>query len=82
MTQAKTKAACLSVQLETLVRDEDWYDTNLARYEAVGMLDAEHGVFEWPHDDDGDPQNRDENEAYKRGFDKRRHELGDNFEWA
>lgn len=61
---------------------EDWWSLNLARYEAVGMLDAEKGVFCLPHEDDYDPQNQDENEAYRRGFDKRRHALGDAFKWA
>lgn len=82
MTTAKTEAAYSSVQLDPLVRDDDWYGLNLARHEAAGMLDAEHGVFEWPHEDDDDPQNKDENEAYKRGFDRRRHELGEHFDWA
>ena len=61
---------------------DNWWEINLARHEAAGMLDAERGVFEPPHADGDDPQDCDENSAYRRGFDKRRKSLGSAFAWA
>lgn len=51
-------------------------------YEMDGAIDASNGVFNWPCDDDDDPQNQDANYAYQMGFEKRRRQLGENFKWA
>lgn len=60
----------------------NWWESNLAEFEADGRRDAEHGVYNppWPSEDN-DPQNQDENAAYRKGFDARRRELGDKFRW-
>lgn len=61
----------------------EWWKQHLAEITADGRKDADAGVFNspWPVDD-ADPQNEDENAAYRRGFDARRRELGDKFRWA
>lgn len=59
----------------------DWWDDLLKDREKQGEIDAQNGVFEYPYSDDSDPQNQDENLAYKRGFTKKRNELGESFKW-
>lgn len=59
----------------------DWWDELLAERFRDGQRDAEHGRFESPYPGSQDPQDEDENLAYRRGFDQRRRELGDAFRW-
>lgn len=54
----------------------------LAERMADGRKDANEGVFEPPYLNSDDPQDEDENAAYKRGFNERRRELGDVFRWS
>ena len=60
----------------------DWWEERLENYKTDGMLDADVGIYNPPHSDNDDPQDQDENEAYKKGFMARRLELGDAFKWA
>jgi len=60
----------------------DWWNELLESRHEDGRKDADRGLFNRPYAGNVDPQNEDENEAYKRGFDERRKELGDKFEWA
>ncbi len=60
----------------------DWYEKQMLEYEADGAKDAERGIIEWPYPHPEDPQDIDCNEAYRRGFDRMRHKLGDKFKWA
>lgn len=60
---------------------DDWWEQHLNNYKLEGQMDAENGVFEPPHPSDEDPQDEDENIAYKSGFLARRKELGDKFRW-
>lgn len=62
--------------------DNDWWERLMDCYKSEGGKDAEFGVFEPPNPGSDDPQDDAENAAYKRGFDERRKELGDKFEWA
>ncbi|MCR4297481.1 MAG: hypothetical protein NUV75_01825 [Gallionella sp.] len=61
----------------------DWWNDLLAEHAADGRCDADLGVYRppWASEAD-DPQNQDENVAYRRGFDARRRELGEAFKWA
>ena len=58
-----------------------WWETMLEEHRQDGREDANKGVYEpyWPIN--GDPQNEAENEAYKEGFNQRRRELGEKFQW-
>jgi len=47
-----------------------------------GSADADNGVFDLPYPGSDDPEDEDYNHAYKEGFDTRRKELGDKFEWS
>ena len=58
-----------------------WWQDNLENYKSDGRFDAEAGFYNPPHSDSDDPQDQDENEAYKKGFIERRKELGDAFKW-
>ena len=60
----------------------DWYSEMLKQRENDGAADAEKGRFNWPYPASDDPNDEDENLAYSRGFDRRRRELGDKFEWC
>ena len=59
----------------------DWWKERLENYKTDGRLDAEVGLYNPPHTDDYDPQDQEENEAYKKGFTERRKELGADFKW-
>ena len=59
----------------------DWYDDMLNVRLHDGMRDAELGTFDPPYPGSDDPQEQDENRAYQQGFNQRRKELGDKFEW-
>ena len=62
---------------------DDWWLRNLEDYRQNGRSDADRCVFNAPHwVSDEDPQDLDENQAYKDGFMERRKELGDKFKWA
>ena len=61
----------------------DWWHEHLAEFAADGRKDADLGMYRppWPSEDD-DPQNQDENLAYRKGFDEKRKELGNAFKWV
>ena len=61
---------------------DKWWLELLAERERLGTEHADAGIYDPPYSEEEDPQDTDENEAYKRGFNKRRHELGDRFKWA
>lgn len=61
---------------------EDWWNKLLNERFADGRRDAERGRCELPYPGSQDPQDEDENLAYRRGFDARRQELGDKFRWT
>ena len=58
-----------------------WWRDNLQYRKDQGKKDADKGAYNPPWPFEHDPQNEDENEAYKDGFMARRRELGDKFEW-
>jgi hypothetical protein len=60
----------------------DWWDKLLKQREQDGITDADQGRYDPPYTDDSDPQNQDEIDAYRRGFMRRRDELGDAFKWG
>lgn len=53
----------------------------MAEHEQDGARDAERGYIDFPYPGSDDPQEQDENRAYQRGFNRRRKELGEMFEW-
>ncbi len=57
------------------------YNRHMKEYERNGESDADKGLFEYPYNN-GDPSDEEFDYAYKKGFDKRRLELGDLFKWA
>lgn len=59
----------------------DWWKKQIAEYEQDGMRDAEKGTYRPPYPGTDDPSDEEMNLVYKRGFMKRRKELGDKFEW-
>ncbi len=63
-----------------MTEHSDWLLLLNARY-AAGWLDAEAGMYDPPYPGSDDPQELDENRAYKQGFDRSRKELGDSFKW-
>lgn len=60
---------------------KDWYGTMLEERTNDGRRDADEGTFDPPYHGSDDPQDEDENAAYERGFQQRRKELGDAFQW-
>ena len=67
----------------TKQRSADWWERALADHKESGRRDADVGRYTPPHaGGDEDPQDADENAAYKKGFMERRRELGEAFKWA
>ena len=62
-------------------KQQTWWLKNLAEYRRDGRNDAEKGYYDPPHPVGDDPQDLEENEAYREGFMTRRKELGANFQW-
>jgi len=60
----------------------DWWDDNIRYYWMLGRGSANKGEFDYPNTDNDDPNDADENQAYKDGFMERRKELGDLFKWG
>jgi len=60
----------------------DWWESMLDECRRDGSADADNGVFDLPYPGSDDPEDEDYNHAYKEGFDTRRKELGDKFEWS
>ena len=61
---------------------DEWWLGLLEAHEADGRRDAEHGIFDPPYPGSEEPDEADENHAYKRGFDQQRKEMGEGFRWA
>lgn len=66
----------------SISNDQACCDVWQALYRLDGIKDAEKGVYNPPHSSDDDPQDQQENHAYKEGFEARRKELGGRFKWA
>jgi hypothetical protein len=62
--------------------DSDWWIEMLSFRDKQGAEDADRGSFSPPYPGSEDPQDTDENAAYRSGFDRRRKELGASFCWA
>jgi len=60
----------------------DWWDRLLKQHEKDGARDASEGHYSPPWTDDSDPQNESENHAYRRGWDKKRASMGDEYKWT
>ena len=62
----------------------DWWQSILLARAQEGSDDADKGIYDppYPSASEEDPMEMDENFAYRRGFDKRRRELGDEFTWG
>ena len=59
-----------------------WWDNIMDGVKKEGAEHAEIGVFYPPYPGSDDPEDEDYNRAYQEGFNARRKELGDKFQWA
>lgn len=59
-----------------------WYAEMMREYEEDGRADAALGIYQPPYAFESEPDDADANQAYLRGFNARRKELGEKFKWA
>jgi len=58
------------------------WDSLLDECRRDGASDADNGVFDLPYPGSDDPEDEYYNYVYKEGFDAKRKQLGDKFEWS